>query len=602
MECHYWPVRGQTTVKPPTPAPTPAVKVQCSDTTFKGNNDAVISAEYYMDCQSLPSAPTFANDIVSIGVKAFYNCSSLTTVVLPKNLQYLHDSAFEQCAKLSSVTFQNNYVVSLGAYAFRRCLMLTTIVIPRYIGSAVSCMLDTCTGLSEIKIQENSCCDYTWTNPKFDMYVHDKLTVIDTIETRVVIASPKITSLSVPSGVNCLWVQCYRTCRLTGDIVVPEYVIYLDQDCFCSCGLITSITLKGPIESINQFAFRATDACTSYTITNGNGKYKSINGVIYSSNDKELLFYPTAKPDEILTLPYSLEGFSAQCFTSLTCKIKAFEGAGGYLTLDASKVFVYRGDTIVKFAPAFAPNTYTITSKFKTMGVGCIANCHVVDTLRCVEVHTIKEWAFYQLTAKHVVFDDYSTITHVEPWSFHGADLLEFTFPCIESVPTQMFSYASLKSITFMEGVKVIGSSSFSMCIDLAEIKLPTSLVSIEARAFEQTIPTEVILPSTHLYNIEERAFFACSKLLYVLIPHCVKYVRENAFADCTSAQYVLIENCNSCCHEKAFRSSDKRLQPECVSTYHFTYHRSLPGIRPVWLFLRVILGALINDFDVIYM
>ena len=89
-------------------------------------------------------------------------------------------------------------------------------------------------------------------------------------------------------------------------------------------------------------------------------------------------------------------------------------------------------------------------------------------------------------------------------------------------------------SYTIPEGVEIIRSKAFYKCLELTDIKLPSTLKSIEEKAFFRCNLNEIILPDG-LEFIGKDAFAFCSAVESVTVPASVKQIDEYAFFTCTS-------------------------------------------------------------------
>ena len=66
--------------------------------------------------------------VTTIGARAFYKCSALTTVEIGDSVTTIGDSAFSSCYALTSIDIPDS-VTTIGAWAFEDCSALTTVEI-----------------------------------------------------------------------------------------------------------------------------------------------------------------------------------------------------------------------------------------------------------------------------------------------------------------------------------------------------------------------------------------------------------------------------------------------------------------------------------------
>lgn len=100
----------------------------------------------------LPSEDDSSNLITSIGEQAFFNCSSLISVIIGSSVTSIGYIAFGECIGLTSITIPDS-VESIGSLAFFECSSLTSITIPSGVTSIGAEAFFGCSGLTSVTVE-----------------------------------------------------------------------------------------------------------------------------------------------------------------------------------------------------------------------------------------------------------------------------------------------------------------------------------------------------------------------------------------------------------------------------------------------------------------
>src|SRR5699024_9933002 len=92
--------------------------------------------------------------VTRIGSGAFWGCSSLAKITIPKSVTSIGDSAYSGCSGLTSITIPKS-VTSIGDSAFSGCSGLTSVTIPESVTSIEKGAFSGCSGLTRIAIPKS---------------------------------------------------------------------------------------------------------------------------------------------------------------------------------------------------------------------------------------------------------------------------------------------------------------------------------------------------------------------------------------------------------------------------------------------------------------
>ena len=202
---------------------------------INGNDVAVTysgsSLSIYSGAVIIPATVTYNGTtypVTSIGEMAFYNCSGLTSIVIPNSVTEIGIAALFGCSGLTSIDIPNS-VTSIGIYALRECISLTSIVVPNSVTSIGELAFGYCPGLTSIVVESN--------NPRYDS--RSNCNAIIETSTNTLIAGCK--STIIPNSVTAIGDNALYWCDGLTSIVIPNSVTSIGEMAFYHCTGLTDV-------------------------------------------------------------------------------------------------------------------------------------------------------------------------------------------------------------------------------------------------------------------------------------------------------------------------------------------------------------------------
>ena len=220
----------------------PSTLMDVAFTTFHGCTNLThleISSNLHMDMGSFDNLRTVKvnEGVTSIGERAFYECTSLTSIELPSTLTSVGASAFYGCTSLTSVELPSA-LTSIGEWAFYECTSLTSINLPSTLTSIGKYAFNG-SGLTTVRIPESmaSIGDYAF------------------------YGCSSLTSIELPSTLTSVGSSAFEDSGLES-VKIPEGVESIEWGAFNGCASLASIDLPSTLTSISARVF---EECTSLT-------------------------------------------------------------------------------------------------------------------------------------------------------------------------------------------------------------------------------------------------------------------------------------------------------------------------------------------------
>ena len=213
-----------------------------------------IGEEAFYSCVDLTSV-TIPNSVSNIGQSAFGDRTGLTDIIVDIDnesyssengvlfnkdktalIQYPH-------AKSGTEYVIPNSVATIGMGAFFDCTSLTSISIPNSVTSIGGWAFSLCTGLTTINVEDG--------NAKYDS--RDNCNAIIETETNTLIRGCKNTV--IPNSVTSIGSSAFCECSGLTSITIGNSVRYIGSKAFYNCGDLESVTIPNSVRQIGERAF-----------------------------------------------------------------------------------------------------------------------------------------------------------------------------------------------------------------------------------------------------------------------------------------------------------------------------------------------------------
>lgn len=241
------------------------VKLPDTVTSFSFMNSSVIAvnipesmttiARYNADFGTGLKAVFLHDKLEKIDDNAFRNCDKLENIIIPESVKEIEDYAFYDCKSLKSIVIPDS-VKEIRRMAFFGCDNLQTAILPE--------------GLS--KISEG------------------------------LFAGSGITSIKIPS-VERISANAFDGCESLLHVELSNDTKYIETHAFQFCTSLKSITLPDKLISLENMVFTGCTALKSVNVSENAEHFSSKDGVLFSKDGKQLVYYPDGKTESSYTVP-----------------------------------------------------------------------------------------------------------------------------------------------------------------------------------------------------------------------------------------------------------------------------------------------------------
>ena len=450
---------------------------------------------------------------VAIASQAFYNCTGLSTLVIPSSISSIASDAFNGCkvSVLSCAATLIKYVpttnltelnvtsgTTISAEILSGCSTLKKVVLADTVRTIGASAFDSCTNLENIT--------FSTALTSIGRYAFNKcssLETVDLLQTSVKTINAfafsdcgSMTSIKIPTSVTTMGSEAFANCNALTEVVVSDMSfwynitfngldsnpLYFAKKVMINGEELTSLTIAEGTETIGAYAFAGWENLRTVVLVDtltsiGSNAFYGCNNIEYTTHDNGL--YIGTATNDLFVLVSATNTMITSC---------------------------------------------SISDKTVIIGENAFAKCASLTSVIIPEdVVEIGANAFMSCTSLSEIV-------------FNGTAL--------KSIGANAFTACTkLTNISLPSSVETIGAYLFYGCSQLKEIELPNAIQSIGVYTFADCASlTKIVLP-TALTTIESNAFSGCTSLAEITIPSTVTSIGSYAFSDCGALKNVTFEN-----------------------------------------------------------
>ncbi len=483
-----------------------------------------LSINQFSMCPSLKEI-TIPEGVEVLPEECFKYCSSLTSVTLPSSLRAMEKSAFRGCGALERLSIPDS-VKSLGNGCFSGCGVLKDVNIPQAVTTIGSSAFYDCKALESITLPPgltaiqgslfSQCASLKSVN------IPDSVTLI---EASAFYGCTALRQLELPKGMKQIGNSAFYDSGLE-QLVMPDSVVTIGEGLFQGCRQLESVHLSRGLTTIPAYTFKD---CAKLTEVNIPRRVTTIDKEAFSHclalqtpqlpeglvSLGNAAYYDTRF--HTIVLPSTLQLIGNECF-----RYSRLEG------IDVPQSVVQIG--VSAFENSDSLHWATLNEGLLYLRNSAFASCPLLqDVALPSSLRVLGEWAFYGNKQK-MSYVQPPLINVVPNHVCCGCDSL--TSVTLHERVTKIDGNAfqdckQLTRIDLPQGLQVIGSWAFVAC-PLTELNIPSSVRTIDGRAFNDGNYTRVVLPEG-VEQVGERAFYS-KKLRYVDFPSTIAQLEAWAF------------------------------------------------------------------------
>lgn len=505
------------------------------------NGIKVIGITSFGDATESVKNLTIPDTVKNIGEEALRWCNNLKTLTIGSGVNYLDADMFNRCASLESITVSsaNEKYASVDGIVYNKAKD-TLVVYPLGKGESYNVPASV-SNIDALDSWQYANVNVTFSDASKSYKTVDGVTYTADMTKVIRCNKDKSGEYTMPDTVTKISDKAFSGCENLTEVKVSDNVTEIVYGAFENCSSLKSVTIPDKVNKMGEYAFMGceelekvyTENIESWCKINfetGTSNPLSCAGNLYINNE------PVTKvdiPNSIKDIKdYTFDGFTSLENITIHDSVKSI-GNGAFAGC-TSLTSVMIPDSVTSIGGgAFSGcslTSITIPDSVKSIGSGAFSGCKNLTNAKIGNgVMCISNWTFADCgNLKSVTLG--SSVTTIDTYAFENCGLTEVVLPKnVSYIGDNAFRYCGKLNNLVIENEAIkIGDYAFNGC-PLKNYKPDTNIAEMGLFSFIDTDIESVNISKT-VTEITYGSFYNCENLEDINVPSNVLKISGKAF------------------------------------------------------------------------